>query len=67
MDRDDVLRVANLTVMHCLEVLLELVKFSAQILTLCLDAREAFLGISESCNCKFALEFIEFGTILTFK
>ena len=59
LHRHDVLCVPNLTVVHLLEILLELVQLGPELLTVSFDRRKTLLRVLERVNCKFALHFLQ--------
>ena len=57
---DDILRVPDLAVVHCLEVLLELVQLGAEVLALGLDLAETLLALWNRVDVQLPLSFCEF-------
>ena len=52
---NDILGVPDLAIVHCFEVLLELVQLRAQLLALCLDLRKTLLTFSNRMDVKLSL------------
>ena len=49
--------------MHSFEILLELVKFGAKLLSLCFDLGKSFLSFAYVVNVELSLSFCEFGLV----
>ena len=63
LDCHDVLGVPNLAVMHCLEILLELVKLRPQVFPLVLDTRQSLLSVVYRVDRKFTFQFFQLGLL----